>query len=158
MEIERTKRYQSFYQRDFSEERKFVSTYASKAEIELGVRAAYAALSARLRETFIRNEFAKIDAAREERRKDFIRREFEVITQCGSRATHWEYVLDKDENMMTYVHRLTGQRRHPKTAFCEQCDAILIQHEKTCSSCDAMRSTKNWKLFRPLGFKDITLE
>ena len=157
-EIERTKRYQSFYQRDFSEERKFVKSYASKDEIELGGRAAYAALSARLRETYIRDEFLKIDAAKEERRKDFIRREFEVITQCGSRNTQWEYVLDKDENMMTYVNRRTGQRKHPKTAFCEQCDAILIQHEKTCSNCDAMRSTKNWKLFRPLGFKDITLE
>jgi len=132
--------------------------YASKEEIELGIQAAYALLCAKLKDTFIREEFLKIDTAREERRKDFIRREFDVITNCGSRGTQWEYLLDKDENLMTYVHRQTGQKRHHKTAFCEQCDAILIQHEKKCSSCDALRSTKNWKLFRPLGFKDITLD
>ena len=70
----------------------------------------------------------------------------------------WEYVLDKHEGRMVYVNRDSLERRHPKTAICEQCDAVLVQHELRCDNCTAARSAKNLKLFRPLGFKNITEE
>lgn len=70
----------------------------------------------------------------------------------------WEYVLQKDVNRYVYVNIDTLQTMHPKTAICEQCDSILVQHELRCSQCDFPRSAKNLKLYRPLGFKDITLE
>ncbi|KAJ1392932.1 hypothetical protein B484DRAFT_459364 [Ochromonadaceae sp. CCMP2298] len=43
-------------------------------------------------------------------------------------------------------------------AFGYQCDAIFVQHELHCDKCNASRSAKILKLYRPLGFKDITLE
>ncbi|KAJ1405907.1 hypothetical protein B484DRAFT_212934 [Ochromonadaceae sp. CCMP2298] len=46
----------------------------------------------------------------------------------------------------------------PYSPLCEQCDAIFVQHELHCDNCNAPRSAKILKLYRPLGFKDITLE
>lgn len=66
--------------------------------------------------------------------------------------------MDKDNRRMVYVSVDTGQQRHAKTAICELCDAIFVQHEMKCDDCGAFRSAKNTKLFRPLGFKDITQE
>lgn len=66
--------------------------------------------------------------------------------------------MDKENNKMVYMNIDTGQIRHPKTAICEICDAIFVQHEMKCDQCGATRSALNLKLFRPLGFKDITLE
>jgi hypothetical protein len=101
---------------------------------------------------------ATIAARQEERRRDYIIKEFDIITNFGSRTTRWEYVLKKDENRFVYMARDTKETRHPKTAICEQCDGIFVQHELRCDGCNAPRSAKNLKLYRPLGFKDITLE
>lgn len=70
----------------------------------------------------------------------------------------WEYVLNKDINKYLYINIDTLQTRHPKTAICEHCDAILIQHELQCEQCQAPRSANNMRHYRPLGYKDITLE
>lgn len=70
----------------------------------------------------------------------------------------WEYVLEKKSNRYYYMNVDTLELRHPKTAICEVCDAILIQHEKLCLQCHTIRNKKNQLLYRPLGFKDITSE
>ena len=48
------------------------------------------------------------------------------------------------------------QRKHIKTAICEKCDDLFAQSDVKCPTCDAVRSAKNQKLFRPLGFGNIT--
>ena len=76
----------------------------------------------------------------------------------GSRITRWEYVLEKVSNKYFYVNIDTLETRHPKTAICEYCDAIIVQNELKCDNCQRYRSPKNKLLYRPLGHKDITLE
>ena len=70
----------------------------------------------------------------------------------------WEKVLDKEVNRLLYINVDTLETKHPKTAICENCDAIMVQNELRCDNCNAPRSAFNMKLYRPLGFKDITLE
>lgn len=79
------------------------------------------------------------------------------VCVCGC-FYRWEYLLDKEMNRYLYINRDTKERRHPKTALCEKCDAIMVQHELRCDNCLAPRSQYNMKLYRPLGFKDLTLE
>ncbi|KAJ1404550.1 hypothetical protein B484DRAFT_404751 [Ochromonadaceae sp. CCMP2298] len=157
-DAERAKRVQHLLERDLTEEQKFVKKWCKKGEVARAEQQAHADLSALLREKTVRDCEEGIKKAFEERRRDYIVKEFDIITNFGSRHTKFEYVLDKEENRMVYVHRDSGKILHPKSAICEQCDAIFVQHELHCDNCNAPRSAKNLKLYRPLGFKDITLE
>lgn len=67
-------------------------------------------------------------------------------------------MLEKKTNRYYYMNIDTLELRHPKTAICEHCDGILIQHEKLCLICNSPRSPKTMLLYRPLGFKDMTAE
>ena len=91
----------------------------------------------------------------EERRRMFIRKEFKIITDFGSRNTHWEFVFDNSVMRFVYVNTDTLQVLHDKTAICERCDVVFAQSDLRCQECDAARSAKNLKLYRPLGFKEI---
>ena len=106
----------------------------------------------------MRQFYKELEASKEEERREYIRRDFELSTSFGSRITKWEYVLDEQNDCMVYVSVDTVEQRHAKTAICEKCDAIIVQHEMRCITCGTLRSAKNQKLFRPLGFKDITLD
>jgi hypothetical protein len=82
--------------------------------------------------------------------------EFDVMMNYGSRITRWEYVLEKDSNKYYYVNLDTLEMKHPKTAICEYCDAVIIPNELQCDNCLKFRSPKNKLLYRPLGTKDLT--
>ena len=157
-EKERAKRMQQLIDRDFTDEHTFAKKNCKKSEIEKAAALAYTQLCAELRVKTLADMRAAIAARKEERRREYIIKEFEIITNYGSRNTRWEYVLKKEENRYTYMARDTLEMRHPKTAICEQCDGIFVQHELKCDGCNGPRSAKNLKLYRPLGFKDITLE
>lgn len=76
----------------------------------------------------------------------------------GSRNTSWEYVRDPQQDKMVYVNSDTLEVIHAKTAICEMCDKIFEQSDKRCKGCNAMRSVRNQKFYRPLGFKDIRID
>jgi hypothetical protein len=157
-EREYEKRMKQLIARDFTEEHEFARKNCKKADIVEAEKVASKELCAELRIKTLEGVRADIAKRQEERRRDYIIKEFEITTNYGSRTTRWEYVLKKDENRYTYVARDTLETKHPKSAICEQCDAIFVQHEQRCDGCNAPRSAKNLKLYRPLGFKDITLE
>jgi len=155
---DRTKRIKFLLERDFTEEHLFAKKNTKKTEQAAAADIARKELCAQLKEKTMRDKRAEIAAAQEERRRGYIIKEFELTTNYGSRTTKWEFVLDKEANKMTYMARDTHEKRHPKTAICETCDGIFVQHELHCDGCNGPRSAKNLKLYRPLGFKDITLE
>jgi len=96
-----------------------------------------------------------IELITKEREQELRKLEKSIINAFGSRITQWEYVLNKDTNQYLYIHRQTFQQKHIKTAICEHCDAIIVQHELRCDECLAPRSDFNMKLYRPLGFGPI---
>ena len=99
-----------------------------------------------------------MEAGREERRRFLIKKEFDIITNFGARNTVWEELYDKANDKMIYLNKVTMERKHIKTAICEKCDAIFQQSELKCAKCFASRSARNQKLYRPLGFGNITDE
>jgi hypothetical protein len=157
-EKERAKRVKHLIERDFTDEHTFAKKNCKKAEIARAAELAHVELCAALKVKTLEDMRRAIAVRQEERRREYIVKEFEITTNYGARTTRWEFVLKKDENRYCYMARDTKELRHPKTAICEQCDAIFVQHELRCDGCNGPRSAKNLKLYRPLGFKDITLE
>lgn len=155
---DRKKRMRHLIERDFTEEHAFVKKNCKKAEITRAEEVAHKELCAQLKEKTLADMREQIAKAQEERRRDYIVKEFDIVTNFGSRNTRWEYVLNKDTNKLCYMARDTLEMKHPKSAICEKCDSIFVQHELRCDGCNGPRSAKNLKLYRPLGFKDITLE
>ncbi len=129
-------------------------------------REAYAAAEAEaadrlckeLKETTITGMYANLEQKREERRRNAIRKEFELASSYGARDTRYEYVWDQPNDKMVYVNIDTMQVLHAKTAICEKCDATIEQSELRCGDCGTGRSAKNLRLYRPLGFKDIRVD
>eukprot|EP01034_Spumella_vulgaris_P023255 gene23255-29460_t len=144
--------------RNFDDEMKLVRKYAKSSERAEADEKAHKELSRLIRVKTMAALHLRLKTEEEERRREYIRGAFDIATNFGSRITRWEFLLDKENNRMVYMSIDTMQIRHAKTAICEQCDAIFIQHELKCDGCDAPRSAVNQKLFRPLGFKDITKE
>lgn len=155
---ERAKRMTALMRRELTDEEAIAKQLATKKDFLAAEVAAKEFLSKDLHQRTLADFEIELAARQEERRRDFIRKDWDLTTSFGSRITEWEWLLDKQTNRSLYVSNKTGQRRHPKTAICEKCDAIMVQHELRCLGCDAARSAKNLKLYRPLGFKDITLE
>ena len=77
---------------------------------------------------------------------------------CKINKETYEFVFDNEQLRNVYVNTDTLAVIHEKTAICERCDAIFAQSELRCADCDAARSAKNLRLYRPLGYKDITQE
>ena len=100
----------------------------------------------------------EMERSSEERRREAVIKEFRIISDFGSRETMWELVFDPDHMRNVYVNRSTFDVLHEKTAICHVCDSIFAQADVKCAQCDAARSAKNLKLYRPLGFKDITID
>lgn len=144
--------------RDLSEEAALASRVGTSKLWAAARLSAHKELVQFVRAKTLRQAREDIAKAKEQRERDWKKAEWYVVCTHGSRITQWEFVLEKETNRPCYVSSLSGERRHPKTAFCEQCDAIMVQHELRCVQCDAPRSAKNLLLYRPLGFKDITLE
>lgn len=157
-ENDRKKRLKNLIDRDFTEENVFAKKNCKKPELARAADIAHKELCAQLKEKTLNDMRDQITKAQEDRRRDYIIKEFDITTNFGSRTTKWEFVLNKDTNRYCYMARDTREMKHPKSAICEKCDAIFVQHELRCDGCNGPRSAKNLKLYRPLGFKDITQE
>ena len=155
---EMTRRLFRLKEKDLQVEEDYAKKKAPKNDWIQAQSDAHIKLSDILKEKTL-HEFKKdLEIRKEEKRREFIRRDFELSSTFGSRITKWELVYDKARDVMVYVSVDTLEQRHAKTAICERCDEIIVQHEMRCTSCGAMRSARNQKLFRPLGYKDITLD
>lgn len=97
-----------------------------------------------------------IESGREERRRFLIKKEFDIKTRFGSRETKWEELYDKKNDVYIYLNTETLERKHIKTAICEMCDNCFAQSDVKCQKCDAARSARNQRLYRPLGYGNIT--
>lgn len=156
--VELDKRLTVLTRRDLTEELTLAKRVGSRAQWNAARLSAHKELVLFTRARTVRQAREDMAKAQEQHQRDWKKAEWYAICTYGSRITQWEYVLEKETNKPCYISSLTGERKHPKTAFCEQCDAIMVQHELRCVLCDAPRSAKNLLLYRPLGFKDITLE
>lgn len=152
------KRLTTLTRRDLTEEATLARRVGNKALWLQARQSATKDMVAFVRARTIRNARETLAKEQEAREREWKKQEWFVTCQYGSRITQWEMVLDKDSNRPVYMSSISGERKHPKTAFCEMCDAIMVQNELRCIACDAPRSAKNLLLYRPLGFKDITLE
>ena len=114
-----------------------------------------AELKKRLHDEAVQKLEWEIARSTEERRRMQVMKEFKIITDFGSRKTHWEFVFDPDQMRHVFVNTDTMQVAHEKTAICHECDAVFAQSDLRCADCDAPRSAKNLKLYRPLGFKEL---
>jgi len=92
---------------------------------------------------------------RKVREKEFMTREFDIVMNCGSKITNWEYLYDKIKERYFYINVNTLEIIHAKTAICEICDSIYEQFDLRCKTCNSQRSSKNMLYYRPLGSKDI---
>jgi hypothetical protein len=91
-------------------------------------------------------------AANEAREKEYAKADFDLCMHQGSRVTKWEHVLNNEMGVAVYLNIDTMQILSEDTAICEKCDAIFEPHERNCPQCDAIRSLKNFKLYRPMKF------
>jgi hypothetical protein len=128
--------------------------YATRQEINTITVEARASFAHEVWARQLKQTELDIQRSTEERRRNAIRKEFEVVTELGNRHTVWEHVFDSDQNKNVIFNTETGQTLHYKTAVCERCDQPLVQSEIKCGSCGAARSAKNLRLFRPLGMKE----
>jgi len=156
--IEMKKRMNRLKERSLVEEMKYAKKKGSKGDWIHAEAETHHTLSDLVKLRTMAKFHSDLEAAKEERRKDYIRKEFEISTTFGSRITKWELVLDEVNDRKVFVSIDTLEQLHMKTAICEKCDEIIVQHEMNCTGCGFPRSAKNQKLFRPLGYKDITLE
>ena len=99
-----------------------------------------------------------LEADKLEREREFLRKEFEIATNLGSKITRWEYVFDPATEKMLYVNVDTLETMHRNSAICEKCDSVYEQFDLTCLTCGMPRSGKNSRLYRPLGMKDIRVD
>eukprot|EP01031_Cornospumella_fuschlensis_P033398 gene33398-40405_t len=155
---ERNKQWLIIKPRNFEEELKGAKKLLSKTELCMVEVEVHAELCEALKRRTIETARISIAQGQEERRKDYSAKELDISVNYGSRITRWEYVMNKKTSKFYYVNVDTLELRHPKTAICEECDAFFVQHELRCGNCNAPRSSKNLLLYRPMGFKDITLE
>jgi hypothetical protein len=146
------------HEMDLSAYFKTVKSYIERKELAKIEKEIDNELTITVRERESQSNEWEIARGTEERRRMFIRRDFQITTKFGSRITKWEYVFDPHSMRNVFVNNETFDVLHEKTAICERCDTVFAQADVKCQECDAARSAKNLKLFRPLGFKDITME
>ena len=147
----------------YGEDVKQAKKYSSKANWAEAEEMSHQMLLNLLRDRLLSKLKLDQQAARETRIINLINLEADAAARFGSRISGWELVLDVSEDKMVYINKYMeegakAEIRHPKTAFCEKCDTIYIQHEMYCGDCGWARSQANLGLFRPLGSKDITLD
>ena len=92
---------------------------------------------------------------RNERLKAFLLLEHELVNCHGPRNTKWEMVVNHLTKRKVYMNVDTMQSIHRNSAICERCDHVLQQSDEKCHGCEAKRSSKNGKLFRPIGYQNI---
>ena len=84
--------------------------------------------------------------------------EHELVQNHGPRNTKWEIVINHRTKRKVYVNIDTMQAIHRNSAICERCDHILQQSDEKCHGCESKRSSKNGKLFRPIGYQNICVD
>lgn len=125
---------------------------ASRSELKAADDRAHEVLVSKVKDRAILDMEHTIIRRNEERRKDQIRKEFEIISNYGARETRYEFVKDVEKEEMVYINIDTMQVLNAKTAICEKCDFVYeLPSEIRCRGCNAPRSTKNFKLYKPLG-------
>lgn len=95
---------------------------------------------------------------RNARLKSFLLLEHELVNTHGPRNTKWEMVVNHITKRKVYVNVDTLQLIHRNSAICERCDHVLQQSDEKCHGCEAIRSSKNGKLFRPIGYQNICVD
>jgi hypothetical protein len=99
-----------------------------------------------------------VAAERVERERNYIRLEFEIASNYGSRITRWESVFNVASEKLVYINVDTMEMIHRNSAICEKCDTLIDQFDLCCIKCKFPRSAKNMRLYRPLGAKDIRID
>lgn len=102
--------------------------------------------------------YENLEFQKEERKREYVRKEFELATSYGSRITKWEYLFNPSTENMIFLNVDTMETMHRNTAICEKCDSVYEQFDLTCLTCGTARSSKNARLYRPLGMKDIRVD
>jgi hypothetical protein len=110
------------------------------------------------REAFIKSTNDTLAAERVERERNFIRIEFDLASNYGSRITRWENVFNTANEKLVYMNVDTLEMIHRNSAICEKCDSLIVQYDVACLTCKFPRSAKNSRLYRPLGAKDIRVD
>lgn len=142
----------------FRNEEDTAKYYSNAEDFELAQKEAELELFEKIRDRTMNELNNSIEYAREERRRFLLKKEFDIMTNFGSRNTKWEELYEKKLGTYYYFNTDTGDRKHIKTAICEMCDNCFAQSDVKCQKCDAPRSARNQKLYRPLGYGNITDE
>lgn len=142
----------------FKDEADTAYRMATPEEATAAIKSADLELFESIRERTMAEMHETIAEQKEEQRRFIVKKEFDIITNFGSRTTKWEELYDKKSGLYLYLNSETGERKHIKTAICEKCDNCFAQSDIRCAKCDAVRSARAQKLYRPLGYGNITDE
>ena len=143
---------------DYNDECKFMKALIKKPELRDFEEQTRLELFTAKRSLTISTAEASGQRKKEDRARDYVRIEFEMAGMYGARLTRYEQCRDYINNRDVYIDINTLEIIHIKTAICEMCDACFEQSDVKCKGCNGVRSAKNHKLYRPLGFKDIRID
>jgi hypothetical protein len=127
---------------------KTAKRYATKAMFKSANETAEKTLFDNLKEETIQSTKDGLFEARSKREMDYVRKEFELAIEFGSRISRWNLLWDKVNDRMVYVDVDTLQIISGKSAICEFCDTVFAPPDIKCKKCDRKRSGKNQKLYR----------
>jgi hypothetical protein len=134
--------------KDLNDIMKTAKKYATKAMFKEANELSMKELFEALREETIKLMKDSLFESRSKREMDYVRKEFELATEFGSRISRWNLLWDKVNDRMVYVNVDTLQIIGGKSAICEFCDTVFDPPDIKCKKCDRKRSGKNQKLYR----------
>ena len=134
--------------KDLNDVMKTAKRYATKTMFKLANEAAEKILFSDLKQETIQSTKDGLFEARTKREMDYVRKEFEMATEFGSRISRWNLLWDKVNDRMVYVNVDTLHIISGKSAICEFCDTVFDPPDIKCKKCDRKRSGKNQKLYR----------
>jgi len=134
--------------KDLNDVMKTAKKYGTKAMFKEAQESSMKELFESLREDTIRLMKDSLFESRTKREMDYVRKEFELAIEFGSRISRWNLLWDKVNDRMVYVNVDTLQIISGKSAICEFCDTVFAPPDIKCKKCDRKRSGKNQKLYR----------
>lgn len=134
--------------KDLNDVWKTAKKYGTKVMFKEANEASLKELFDDLKEETIELMKTSIEEARVKRERDYVRKEFELATEFGSRQSAWNLLWDKVHDRMVYINVDTLQLIGSKSAICEFCDNVFEPSDIKCKRCDRKRSGKNQKLYR----------